>query len=214
VLKSKSDFFKDSQSPNKVKNHCKECMKVKQQQFKKSIIIPNTYTCKGCNVEKINTDFDSDNTVKKGIKSKCKSCLSIHNKKISQSWDAIVNKKVVYSWKAHNNTMMENKLSIDDAMLILKNQEYKCAHCKHILSCETGDLYKKNYWGASLDRINVDIVGYANNAQWLCMSCNNGKNTMPNEEHLAKFKTRDDLIAKLLEENALLKDKLKNSQPL
>ena len=45
---------------------------------------------------------------------------------------------------------------------MLETQNYKCLHCSHKLECIIGTQIKKNGWCASLDRINVDIVGYGN----------------------------------------------------
>ena len=100
---------------------------------------------------------------------------------------------------------------------MLETQNYKCLHCSHKLECIIGTQIKKNGWCASLDRINVDIVGYGNgNSQWLCMSCNNGKNTMDNLEHKEKFESRDRKIRELESEveklkNIINKSKYKNA---
>jgi hypothetical protein len=198
-----NEFFKDNSSNNGLKKKCKQCVKESRQEFKIQIIVPDTIVCKECNTEKPNSDFDVDNTVKIGRKRTCKECISVREKKRNSTWQGLVRKKVVYSWTTHQNNKQENKLEISEGMQLLEEQNFLCAHCQHQLSNEQGTRLKRNCWVASLDRIDTDIVGYGSgNAQWLCMSCNNGKNTMSNEDHLNKYKFRDDRIKEL--ENEVL----------
>ena len=49
-------------------------------------------------------------------------------------------------------------------------------------------------------------MGYKNNAQWLCVSCNKGKCTMLDEEHKKKFTLLFDRIKYL--ENLLIENKI------
>ena len=103
--------------------------------------------------------------------------------------------------------MEENKLSYEDCIQLLKSQEYKCNHCDITLTCEQGTVIDVNYNRASLDRIDSHISGYGNgNAQWLCVSCNKGKCTMPDAIHKEKFASRDRQIKELETENFWLKN--------
>lgn len=161
--------------------------------------IPGTYCCKGCKKTLPSSQFHKQKS-KLGIKTFCKSCIKERDYKRYNAWPGYIRKKVVVSWKSHYNKNAENKISIEDATALLKEQNYRCKHCNHNLECTFGSIKKRNVWGASLDRISVDVVGYGNgNGQWLCMSCNNGKCTMDNEEHLEKFAEKDRKIKDLEE---------------
>lgn len=140
----------------------------------------------------------------------CQECYWKQKKEYKMSsWDTFCRYKITSSLSAHNNKEKINPLSIEEGKRILEAQEYKCAHCKHELIREIRSVKERTYWGASLDRIDTNIIGYGNgNAQWLCMSCNNGKCTMPNEEHLNKFKLRDDKIKELEQKIKLLESEI------
>ena len=94
--------------------------------------------------------------------------------------------------------------TLEQCKKLLEMQLYKCAHCLCDLSCKQGTAGNYSYTRASLDRIDTTITGYGNgNAQWLCVSCNKGKCTMPDQIHKEKFSKLRDHI-KYLE--ALLKE--------
>ena len=172
-----------------------------REKFKSRIVIPEKKECIVCNIVLPSMSFHKDNTTKCGLKGACKTCVKTRDYARYNTWEGYIQKKVVASWRAHRNEKRVNKLELHQAFSLLHEQNYICKHCGVELECTIGTQIKKNYFGASLDRINVDIVGYGNgNAQWLCMSCNNGKNTMDNEHHLQKFKKRDDKIKALEQE--------------
>jgi hypothetical protein len=213
IEKPLTEYFKDRTNKYGIKQHCKECIQVKRTEFRKKIQIPETLQCVECKKVKHNSEYDRDNTIYIGLKRKCKQCISIIEKQRNCTWEALVRKRVIASWTAHGNTNKENRISIEEASKMLEEQNYKCVHCCNTLSNISGDQYKKNCWIASLDRIDTNIVGYGNgNAQWLCMSCNNGKNTMSNEEHLNKFKSRDDKIKELEQEVLRLRNIIHNME--
>lgn len=180
-----------------------------REEFLKKITIPEEKSCNVCNEIKPSIDFDKDNTVKCGLKASCKQCVKERDYKKYNSWEGYVQKKVVASWSSHNNNDKENKLSVETALQMLKEQEYRCLHCHHELECIFGTQEKRNCWGASLDRIDTTIMGYGGgNSQWLCTSCNNGKCTMDNNEHKEKFARRDRRIKELEEEVKKLRNQL------
>jgi hypothetical protein len=156
---------------------------------------------------KHNDLFDTDNTTFIGRKKTCKACVSIiERKRVNSSFETQARKKIICSWKAHRNSKQVNKLSIEDGLNLLKSQQYICNHCKIPLEYKSFTTKKRNGAMLSLDRICTDTIGYGNgNSQWLCTSCNNGKNTMDNDVHLNKFKLRDNMIIFLKNENELLK---------
>lgn len=202
--KDVDEFFKDLAKTSGRKNHCKECVKTSHANLQKDV--PDMIKCRECSEQKPHALFDVDNTVSSGRKAVCKVCISVRERNRNSTWEGLIRKKVVASWTNHGNSTKENMLSIEEAKALLVLQDYKCVHCLAKLQCVPGTIYKKNCWCASLDRIDTDTVGYGNgNAQWLCMSCNNGKNTMTNEEHLNKYRHRDERIKALEEENVFLK---------
>lgn len=161
--------------------------------------------CKGCELTLPVSEFHKQKS-SVGYKSKCKSCIRVKDTRRLNTWPSYVKKKVAASFKAHKNDKCINAIKYEDAMELLIKQDYKCLHCGISLENTAGDLLKKNCNGASLDRIDVDIIGYGNgNAQWLCMSCNNGKNTMNTLDHKEKFASRDRRICELEEECDRLK---------
>ena len=103
-----------------------------------------------------------------------------------------------------------------------KGRAYICKKCKKrydkkrndtwealIRSAYRASLYShgnSSYKRASLDRIDTKKIGYKNNAQWLCVSCNKGKCTMSDEEHKQKFYKLFNIIEYL--ENLLVKNKI------
>lgn len=108
------------------------------------------------------------------------------------------------SINAHGNEKGENKISLDECKKLLEEQKFKCKHCRCELTCKQGTVINCSYKRASLDRIDTKKVGYKNNAQWLCVSCNKGKCTMSDEEHKKKFSKlfdRIDYLEKLLSDN-------------
>ncbi len=188
---------------------CIERRKENLEKVKNNRNIPEEQTCNKCNKTLHKSFFDSDNSKYSGLKSKCKSCIKENDYKKYNTWKGYTQKKIVASWKAHNNKEMINILTIEEGLTILEKQNYKCNHCNIELECKLGNQIYKNYNGASLDRIDVSIVGYGNgNSQWLCMSCNNGKNTMPDIEHKNKFYLRDLKIEELKSENEILKSNI------
>jgi len=182
------------------------CIKRREEQRNKHVPnIPDTYECKGCQRILPSSEYHRQRS-KLGIKKRCKSCIKERDYARYNDWPGYIRKKIVASWSAHGNVQQENRISINEATNILEKQKYKCSHCKKKLQCTFGTQTRKNCWGASLDRINVDIIGYGNgNGQWLCMSCNNGKCTMADVDHREKFASRDREIRRLkLRVNRLL----------
>jgi hypothetical protein len=205
--KNIDEFFKDLTTKSGRKYYCKECVKLTHTNLLKET--PDIIKCRECKENKPYTLFDVDNTVLSGRKTVCKVCISVRERNRNSTWEGLIRKKVVASWTNHGNISKENMLSIEEATSLLVLQNYKCVHCLTLLQCIPGTIYKKNCWCASLDRINTDITGYGNgNAQWLCMSCNNGKNTMTNEEHHNKFRLRDEQIKEIQKENEYLKSEV------
>ena len=104
------------------------------------------------------------------------------------------------------------EFAVKDAIEMIKEQNYRCTHCKIKLQCTFGTQQDRNCWGASLDRIDTNIIGYGNgNSQWLCMCCNNGKNTMADFEHKTRFSFRDAKIKHLESEVKRLTKIIKKS---
>jgi hypothetical protein len=183
------------------------CIKRREEQRNKhESVIPDLYTCKGCKKTLPSSEYHKQRC-KRGIKSHCKACIKKRDYARYNKWPGYIRKKVVASWSSHRNKEKLNRLTIKEATEMLEQQQYKCLHCKTSLQCTFGTQKKRNCKGASLDRINTTIKGYGNgNSQWLCMSCNNGKNTMSNREHKEKFHKRDTEIRRLkLKVNQLLK---------
>lgn len=192
---------------------------VRRENFRQKNQYPISITeqvCKTCNVLQPVSEYHRDKTVLNGVKSSCKNCIKERDYARYNTWEGYTRKKIVASWSAHHNKLKINKLKVKEGLQLLIDQKYKCLHCGVKLECTFGDTVNKNYYGASLDRIDVSIVGYGNgNAQWLCMSCNNGKNTMDNEQHKEKFHSRDrqidalkERIVQLTAENTVLQKQI------
>jgi len=174
------------------------CIKRREEQRNRhSSEIPDFHRCKGCQKTLPSSEYHKQRC-KKGIKSHCKSCIKKRDYSRYNKWPGYIRKKVVVSWSSHNNKEQLNRLTIKEATEMLEKQKYKCLHCKTVLECTFGTQKKRNCKGASLDRLDTTTMGYGNgNSQWLCMSCNNGKNTMSNHEHKEKFYKRDREIRRL-----------------
>lgn len=185
---------------------CVQRQKEMRMRLQQKIVTPATKRCIGeCGRMLPAQSFHKDYTTLTGLKGSCKECVSKRDYARGATWKGYVQKKVVCSWKSHGNKSVDNKLSIEEAFKLLEDQKYICNHCSIPLECTRGTPSKTNHNGASLDRKNTDIIGYGNgNAQWLCISCNNGKNTMADQLHKEKFLLRDNRIRYLEEQLALL----------
>ena len=187
---------------------CLEQLAENNKNWRDSLNVEGLECCK-CKQFLDTSFFNKQSGTKLGLNTTCKTCVKERDYKKYNQWPGYIRKKVVNSWSSHSNHEKVNSISIEDATEILKKQNYKCCHCNVELQCTFGTQKKKNCYGASLDRINTDIVGYGNgNCQWLCMSCNNGKNTMDDEEHKNKFLKRDQRIAELETEVKYLRELL------
>ena len=146
--------------------------------------------------------------MKCGLRGRCKECYKKSDYKIYETWEGLVRRQVNRTnrvWKGIN------PITYDELFNLLTDQNYKCNHCLHELSCNIATIENKNLWNASLDRIDTSIMGYGNgNAQWLCSSCNTGKNTSDDQEHKNKFFLRDEKIREqakqLQEKNEIIRD--------
>jgi len=185
--------------------YCRERRRQYQNKARYKPADLETMVCTKCGEEKTVDNFHLNNAMPEGRTKRCKSCMKQEQNARLGNWDANVRKKVTASWKAHDNADRVNKLDLGVAMQMFRDQDYKCNHCSRPLETHMGTKQTQNPWGASLDRIDCNIVGYGGNAQWLCMSCNNGKNTMADHDHKEKFATRDRRIATLLEQIEELK---------
>jgi hypothetical protein len=187
---------------------CIQRRKEYKEELKSKIKIPKEKECKICERVLPASSFNKDNTVYCGLKSGCKTCVRERDYARISSWKGYVRKKIVASWSAHGNEEKINKLTVDEALDLLDKQKYRCNHCRHRLECVMGTQKKKNYNCASLDRIDTDVVGYGNgNAQWLCMTCNNGKNTMSDTIHKERYDYLNRIV-KLEEEVKYLHEQL------
>lgn len=166
-------------------------------------------TCHECKETKPASDFARDSGRKDGLYIRCRPCKNSMDQRYRDSWQGCIQEQVGKSHRSHGNKLLKNCISYEEAEKLLEGQNIKCDHCGHVLQSETGTPEKKNPWRASLDRKNVDVVGYGNgNAQWLCFSCNAGKGTMPNVEHKEKFAARDRKIEMLRLKTKALEEKL------
>ncbi len=167
--------------------------------------------CRECKVNKTLKQFYRDPSTISGINKICRECKKIYDKQRHNTWEVLIKSQWRKCLYAHGNTKEENPLSFEDCTNLLKKQEYKCNHCSISLTCEQGSVINANYNRASLDRTDSNVVGYGNgNAQWLCVSCNKGKCTMPNEIHKERFASRDRKIKELENEIVWLKSLLFN----
>lgn len=158
--------------------------------------------CKGICEKILSPDnFYSDPSNPNGISYLCKICKKDYDRKRNNTWPVLIRAAYRTSIKTHGNKKEENQITLEKCKELLKEQNYKCNHCEVELTCIQGTVINASYERASLDRIDTNIMGYGNgNAQWLCVSCNKGKCTMPDEKHKEKFK---------IKENKKLKSKIK-----
>jgi hypothetical protein len=143
--------------------------------------------CKTCEKYLTPELFYNDPSRICGKADKCKICKKEYDKKRNDTWPVLFRAAYRSSLRSHGNTSQANPISLIECENLLKKQNGRCNHCKVVLECEQGSVIDANYKRASLDRIDTSIVGYGNNSQWLCVSCNKGKCTMPDEMHKAKF---------------------------
>ena len=143
--------------------------------------------CRICNEEKHSTNFYKDPSRPKGYDNTCKICKKEYDRKRNNTWPVLIKMAYRTSIRAHGNHDEINSISLEECQKLLEDQNKKCNHCRIELTCEQGTVINCNYNRASLDRIDTNIIGYKNNAQWLCVSCNKGKCTMPDKEHKEKF---------------------------
>lgn len=179
---------------------CKQTRKEEYQLKKRTITnteIPSSNVCRVCKTEKDSNCFYKDPITKKGIANICKSCKKMKDRTRHDSWDALIKLQWRTCLRAHGNSDGVNKISYEDCVQLLKAQNYKCNHCKTELTSKQGTVSNTMWNRASLDRVNTNITGYNNNAQWLCVSCNKGKCCTSDEIHKEKFLWRDRRIAKL-----------------
>jgi hypothetical protein len=126
----------------------------------------------------------------------------------NDTWDVLVKVQWRASLVAHGNDKEINPLTYEECEELLEAQNKKCNHCHETLTCGQGTQVNCSWTRASLDRIDTGTVGYGNgNAQWLCVSCNKGKCTMPDHLHKEKFAKRDRRIAELEQQVDLLRSK-------
>jgi len=185
---------------------CKETRREKYNQNKKNKNQPTNKNikCIKCNTEKTANNFYVNPSNKNGRANVCKTCKKEYDKKRNDTWPVLIRAAYRQSINAHGNENGENKISLEECKKLLEEQKYKCKHCRCELTCKQGSVINCSYKRASLDRIDTSKVGYKNNAQWLCVSCNKGKCTMPDEEHKKKFSIlfdKIDYLEKLLSDH-------------
>ncbi len=180
----------------------------KREERLRNMKYPPQKKCKACNIIKPASEFGYNYTGKCGLKPRCKNCCKKGDYDKKETWHGIVKMQIN---RANRAWKRQNPITYNDILSLLEDQNYKCNHCHHNLECSFGTLKKPNGWNASLDRINGDIDGYGkDNAQWLCISCNYGKNRMDNEEHKNKFFIRDKKIEEITKENGCLTNENQN----
>jgi len=162
-----------------------------------------------CKENKLATCFYKDPNCKDGFSSICKLCKKEYDRNRNNTWSVLIRAQWRASLVAHGNKDEINPTTHEECEKLLHEQNYKCNHCKVQLKPIQGTQVKCSWERASLDRISTDIIGYGNgNAQWLCVSCNKGKCTMPDEIHKEKFASRDRKICKLEDEIDKLRKEL------
>tara|TARA_Y100000817_G_C16829890_1_gene532988 strand:+ start:793 stop:1551 length:759 start_codon:yes stop_codon:yes gene_type:complete len=162
--------------------------------------------CRKCQKEQEAENFYKNPSNKKGRAYICKKCKKRYDKKRNDTWEALIRSAYRASLYSHGNTKGENKITLKECENLLIKQKYKCNHCRCDLICRQGTVINCSYKRASLDRIDTKKIGYKNNAQWLCVSCNKGKCTMSDEDHKQKFYKLFNIIEYL--ENLLVKNKI------
>ena len=165
--------------------------------------------CRKCKKEQYAENFYKNPGNKTGRAYVCKKCKKEYDKKRNDTWDALIRAAYRASIYSHGNINGENKITLKRCKELLIKQNYRCNHCRCNLTCKQGTVINCSHDRASLDRIDTKTVGYKNNAQWLCVSCNKGKCTMSDEEHKKKFSQRDERIKYLENENLKLKNLLR-----
>jgi len=191
---------------------CKETRReqyLRNKEKRKRKEIAESKTCRVCKEEKKAKDFYRDAMCKDGLSGICKACKKSYDRKRNNTWDVLIRLQWRASIRAHGNENEENSMKLKDCKSLLISQDYKCNHCGVKLNSIQGNHIDCSWDRASLDRIDTNIVGYGNgNAQWLCVSCNKGKCTMPDKVHKEKFAKRDRRIKELEKEVAQLKKQL------
>ena len=183
------------------------CKLTRQEDYKKSKNnnpTEDNITCRKCKECQSCDNFYKSPQNKNGRSTLCKTCKRGNDKQRNDTWPVLIRAAYRQSINAHGNEKGENEISVKECEELLKKQKYFCNHCRNKLTCHQGTVINCNYTRASLDRIDTKKIGYKNNAQWLCVSCNKGKCTMPNEEHKRKFSILFDKIEyleKILKEN-------------
>lgn len=173
---------------------------------KKNPPTTDNIVCKKCKKEQNAENFYKNPSNKTGRAYVCKKCKKEYDKKRNDTWDVLIRAAYRASIYSHGNINEENKITLKRCKELLIKQNYRCNHCRCNLTCKQGTVINCSHDRASLDRIDTKTVGYKNNAQWLCVSCNKGKCTMSDEEHKKKFSQRDDRIKyleNLLRENSI-----------
>ena len=144
--------------------------------------------CKTCNVELSSDLFYNNPKIQNGKSNICKPCKKEYDKNRNDTWERLFIQAFRTSLRSHGNINKLNPISLEECKELFIKQNGRCKHCRVELTSHQGTVTIPNYFRASLDRIDTNIVGYGNgNAQWLCVSCNKGKCTMPDEIHKAKF---------------------------
>tara|TARA_B100000686_G_scaffold354994_1_gene468810 strand:+ start:4232 stop:4963 length:732 start_codon:yes stop_codon:yes gene_type:complete len=187
-----------------------KCRLTRKEEYKKNgkknPPTTDSIICKKCNIEQKAENFYKNPGNKKGRAYICKKCKKDYDKKRNDTWGALIRAAYRASLYSHGNINGKNKITLKECENLLVKQKYKCNHCRCNLICKQGTVINCSYKRASLDRINTKIMGYKNNAQWLCVSCNKGKCTMLDEEHKKKFTVLFDRIKYL--ENLLIENKI------
>jgi hypothetical protein len=191
------------------------CKQTRREQYlrnkekRKGRAVAERKTCRVCEKEKEAKYFYKDPMCTDGLSGICKSCKKKYDKKRNDTWDALFRLQWRASLRAHGNVNEENPITLKQCKLLLESQDYKCNHCGVKLISEQGTQIDCSWNRASLDRIETNIVGYGSgNAQWLCVSCNKGKCTFPDEVHREKFAKRDRRIKELENEVFYLKKQI------
>lgn len=114
---------------------------------------------------------------------RCKVCdvKRVRSNRANHTFEQRLREKIGQSLRQH-------KLKGID--IIGSNKEFMHTYTGHCALCgEEFDLFAddRRHKG-SIDRINNDSYMTPDNIQWLCYSCNTGKQDMTNEEYIAKCK--------------------------
>lgn len=113
----------------------------------------------------------------------CKMCSRERTARYAKnhSFDQRLRRKIRTTLDAHRKDGHDIVGNVSEFMITYTGE---CALCGEEFNIYDDDIRKRG----SLDRINNETIITPDNIQWLCYSCNTGKQDMTNEEYIAKCK--------------------------